>query len=545
MSSRTTSIMSLLNEIKDGAIVLPDLQRDLVWDPDQIRLLFDSIMREYPFGSPLLWETRFLNVPYRDFVKDYRTTTTFVPKEKLANTAKRMVLDGQQRLQSIYLSIYGSHEGRRLYFDVLSGPQRGVKDDDKSDAGFKFEFRRDDDSTNRSKRLVRVSDIVSWNTRFEDEDMERVIESVQLEGSEASTAMRNMRLLRRLVTRHDLVLVETIDDEVSQPDQAKKINDIVEIFVRVNSGGTRLSRSDLMFSLIRTRWKGAREAFDQLAEQVDPGHLLGIDKDFLLRGLLVISDAPVTFDVDTIERHWDVMRQRFDDFAASLKCAIDFCREPEVGVISSSLLQPVATLYPIVYYLSRQKGGSVPDQDRKSLRSLLYFLLFNQFIRGQSPQARIRWLREVLAQSAGKTVPLDDLLAVIRDRQGIHSIETNADMLNWNHNLSLNIVQPSVRRDSLSWQVRAEVDHIFPQSLYREKFPDLVDDIGNLAYLGKLRNIRKSDQQPWEYFEDIPDNVLRRDFLIEKGLLAEDKFEEFVGVRRERILVAVKEFLGR
>ncbi len=227
-----------------------------------------------------------------------------------------------------------------------------------------------------------------------------------------------MHLLRRLVTRHDLVLVETIDEEVSRPDQAKKINDILEIFVRVNSGGTRLSRSDLMFSLIRTRWLGAREAFDQLTEQVDPGGLLGIDKDFLLRGLLVVSDAPVTFDVDTIGRYWGTMHQRFDNFASSLKSAIDFCREPEVGILSSSLLQPIATLYPIVYYLSRQKKGSVPDQERRALRSVLYFLLFNQFIRGQSPQARIRWLREVLAKSEGGPVPVDDLLAVIRDRQG-------------------------------------------------------------------------------------------------------------------------------
>ena len=59
MSTKTMSIMHLLNEIKDDAIVLPDLQRDFVWDPEQIGLLFDSIMRGYPFGSLLLWQTRF------------------------------------------------------------------------------------------------------------------------------------------------------------------------------------------------------------------------------------------------------------------------------------------------------------------------------------------------------------------------------------------------------------------------------------------------------------------------------------------------------
>ncbi len=60
MGTKVTSISYLLNEIKDGQIVLPDLQRDFVWDNNQIRMLFDSIMRGYPFGSILLWETRYL-----------------------------------------------------------------------------------------------------------------------------------------------------------------------------------------------------------------------------------------------------------------------------------------------------------------------------------------------------------------------------------------------------------------------------------------------------------------------------------------------------
>ena len=201
-------------------------------------------------------------------------------------------------LQSLYVGIHGSHEGKRLYLNVTSGPRQGGDEDDQTDGGYRFGFWRDVDQANRSKRLVRVSDIVSWNEQFEDEEIERIVGSLVLNGPEAAQARRGMRVLRRVVTRADLVPVETIDEEVIRPKQAKKINEILEIFVRVNSGGTKLTRSDLMFSLIKTRWPGAREAFDELVEQVDPGHVLGIDKDFLLRGLLVISDAPVAFDVD-------------------------------------------------------------------------------------------------------------------------------------------------------------------------------------------------------------------------------------------------------
>jgi len=459
----------------------------------------------------------------------------------------RMVLDGQQRLQSLYLGVHGSHDGKRLYFNVSSGP--GFKDEESDDVAgsYRFAFWQDEDQANRPKRLVRVADIIDWVARFEANDIKRVIESIPFEAGEADRAADNMRLLRQVMTKTDLVPVETIDEEVSQSEQARTINEILDIFVRVNSGGTRLHRSDLMFSLIKTKWTGARRAFDELLVQIDPGNALGLDKDFLIRGLLVVADVPVAFDVGTIERHWDAMQSRFDDFAASLKSAIDFCREPEIGVQSASLLDPVATLYPLIYYLSRQKNGSVPDHQRLPMRTLLYFLLFNGFVRGNSPQARVRWLREALAKvGSGDPLPVDELLAIIRSRQREHSIETSVEMLNWNPRLALNIVQPGVCRDSLSWQVKAEVDHIFPQSVYREKYPDnIVDDIGNLAYLGKLRNIRKNDQQPWEYFKDLPDDELDRNFLVRRSLLAEEHFEEFVRVRRERIVKAVSQFLGR
>jgi hypothetical protein len=107
---------------------------------------------------------------------------------------------------------------------------------------------------------------------------------------------------------------------------------------------------------IRVKWIGARRAFDELQEQVDPDHSLGIDSDYLIRGLLVVANAPVPFDVDTIDRHWDIMQPMFATLSAALKNSIDFCQDPDVGFFSPSLLQPIATLYPIMYYLAMQRN---------------------------------------------------------------------------------------------------------------------------------------------------------------------------------------------
>lgn len=546
MASQVKSIAALINEINNDELALPDLQRDFVWDEAQIRLLLDSIMRDYPFGSLLFWNTQFLEVIFRRFTKDFQSGRTFQTLVKPAGQKKRMVLDGQQRLQSLYVAFAGTHNGRRLYFNITSGPGFETDDDDDDDLGrnYRFEFWRGDEQ-NRPKRLVAVSDIIGWADRFEDDEIDAALKAVPLEGEAANLARRNLRLLRRKFTS-DLVPIMLIDDDVIKEEQAKGINEILDIFVRVNDGGTKLSKSDLMFSLIKTKWTRAREHFDELQSDLAKIGIAAIDKDFIIRGLLTVSDAPANFEVSVVENYWDEMEPNFPKLAIALRNAVDFCRAPDVRILSSSLLDPVGTLYPVLYYLCKRKNCSVPDSEREKLRTLIYFLLFNRFLGGKNPAARIRYLREVFWEHKGRVVPLDELLGVVAYRQRHHAIQTSAAMLEWNPRLALNVAQPTAAIDTLSWQEKAEVDHIFPQSVYRPIIGDAVDDIGNLAYLGKLRNIRKRDEEPGSYFRLTSDEELAQNFLIEdRSLLAHDRFSEFIEKRRTLVLGRVKTFLGR
>lgn len=546
MASKTESIMSLLNQIRnDQQLVLPDIQRDFVWSMEQIRLLMDSVMREYPFGSLLFWQTRFLEVPYREFVSDYELGLTFVPKTKAQGQPLRMVLDGQQRLQSLYLAVYGTYGRKRLYFNVTSGP--GAKpDSDVPEDGlgglYRFEFWNEEDS-NRPKRLIPVNRIATWPSRLEDAETEKTIADAGLAGDDAGRARSNIRLLRRVLTRSDLVPVETIDDEAPDAASARTLDEVLEIFVRVNTGGTRLSRADLMFSFLKSKWQGARVSFDDLVAKVESTCPLGIDKDFIIRGLLLVTDSPVVYEVANVQRHWQALEPAFEQFANALKSTLDFVRSPDVGIRSRSLVQPLATLFPLIYYLYQFKNGSVPDEERRSLRSLLYFLLFNGFVRSE---ARIRYLRDEIRKHKGRPLPLTGLLHVVETMQKNHFVQSSSEMLNNNPRLALNIAQPTICKTTLSWQENPEVDHIFPQSVFRMKYPSLVDDIGNLAYLGKLRNIRKSDDMPMDYFMDVSDTELRDNYLIpDRALLTPERFEEFVANRRGLILERVREFLGR
>ena len=112
------SIFSLLNEIDDNKIVLPAIQREFVWSEDQIQRLLDSIIRDYPIGLVLLWDT-FEAIQYRSFVKHYRSGNQYTHTQNSVKKRIKLVLDGQQRLQSLYIALYGSINGKFLYFDEI------------------------------------------------------------------------------------------------------------------------------------------------------------------------------------------------------------------------------------------------------------------------------------------------------------------------------------------------------------------------------------------------------------------------------------------
>src|ERR1039458_2186884 len=129
------SIINLLNQIKNEEVVLPAIQRDFVWPEDKVLRLLDSIMRGYPIGIALLWET-YLDLQYRKFDDGFHAGQIHDFKDNKRKKKLKLVLDGQQRLQSLYIALYGSYEGKSLHFDVLSGRES----DDLAEEKYDFEF---------------------------------------------------------------------------------------------------------------------------------------------------------------------------------------------------------------------------------------------------------------------------------------------------------------------------------------------------------------------------------------------------------------------
>ncbi|MDE0101414.1 MAG: DUF262 domain-containing protein, partial [Bryobacterales bacterium] len=129
-------IVSYLNNPEeDGGFWLPNIQRPFVWREEQICRLYDSILREYPISTLLVWKTK-SGIRRRKFIDNWkdnlRLSDFYVPEDE---KRKSLVLDGQQRLQSLFIGLRGSFEGRELCFDILSGDVAAP-----DDVKYKFKF---------------------------------------------------------------------------------------------------------------------------------------------------------------------------------------------------------------------------------------------------------------------------------------------------------------------------------------------------------------------------------------------------------------------
>ena len=132
MANQTETIRKFVgflnNTDEQGGFWLPNIQRPFVWKEEQIERLYDSILREYPIGTLLVWKTN-SGIKRRKFIDNYhpnlRLTDFYVLED---SNAKMMVLDGQQRLQSLFIGLKGSYDKKELFINILSGDLKAPED---------------------------------------------------------------------------------------------------------------------------------------------------------------------------------------------------------------------------------------------------------------------------------------------------------------------------------------------------------------------------------------------------------------------------------
>jgi hypothetical protein len=547
------TIMSLLGQIANEEIVLPAIQRDFVWDEDKTEKLLDSILRGYPIGLALLWET-YSDIQFRGFTRDFRSGHLYAYRDNPERRRLKLVLDGQQRLQSLFIALYGTREGKRVYFDLLSGEQS----DDVAEDRFFFYFLNDDEVARRHQAaqaaatepsdtrrpedvewLIPVGDIVRLGAR-EKRELSRVLGAdLHLTDEELLRLELNLALFDDVLAKDSNILLVSVIDEGRPADSAtrKSEADVLEIFVRINREGVPLSRSDLIFSLLKLNWRESAEALPEFVQAINEGNSFAIDEDFVIRCLFAVSDLGSRMDLDVLRRRSNVqtLQRNFSQCCDAIRSTVDFV-VTEGHCSSSTLLGGANTLVPFVYYMFHAHGHTVANEHLDRVKSALYlFALAKPFSRYADSRigAFIRAELQPRLRAGDEEFPLEAAVSLVRRWERVSSIEALAQR---NYQLAHHLVQGLTGARVQYHRNLPEIDHIFPRAELRRRgvSENLINHFANFWILAQGKNRNKSDTAPSVYFADVSDQQLQR-ARIRRELLEYEHFDEFLKVRAQRI----------
>lgn len=462
-------IVSYLNndEAEGGGFWLPNIQRPFVWYEDQIARLFDSIMREYPISTLLVWKTK-EEVKHRKFIDnflpDLKLSSFYVPDN---TRSKMMVLDGQQRLQSLFIGLRGSYFGRELYFDVLSGVMSAPED-----IRYRFGFR---DLANATWPWVKFKDIVFQNNKLPGEIAEALIQLAPspISDSDRRVVGRNVERARQEFVNDDNITFQELDG-IDNPD-AYQLDDIVEIFIRANSGGTKLGKSDLLFSLLTSSWDAADGEMESLLEDLNQGNF-SFDRDFVLKSCLSVLGKGARYEVDKFRdgKTKEDIISKWPELSVAIKDVRDLL-VTKTYIRSDKAMPSYLALIPLIYF--RYHFPAQFGTNENLAKYLLRVLTTGVF--GGSPDNLIDKLVRNIDEQADFV--LSEIFGVIRADQRSLDISPNVIFEQYYGSRSIHLFFNLWYRDfNYAPALGAngpEVDHIFPQSLLKT-VKDLNPDSG-------------------------------------------------------------------
>jgi hypothetical protein len=426
---KAITIETAMKNIAERHYLLPSIQRKFTWDMGQVCRLFDSLMQHYPVNSLMLWKVNSAEV--REGFRFYEFLTKYV--ERFAENNPDFdtkgfgefyaVIDGQQRLTSLYIGLRGTYATKRprmwwprAYDPAVLPPQKlylnlaAALDPQHNDDQLIYDFqfltadalaKKPSDAKHLWFEVGKILQFPAVET--DDEIIDHVMDYLEDVGHGENRFAR--KTLRRLyyAVRRESVLNYFVEE-------SQDINRVLDIFIRTNEGGTPLRFSDLLMSIMSANWEDARDRVDELVNLIRTEFGFSIDRDFVMKAAVMITDADVRFrarnfdasNVTKIRDAWDDIR---DAIVESFRMIASF------GLNDASLRAKNAVL-PIAYYVFHKGRNEVTGA-----RGL--FTTINKPVAHRSERMKMRqWLlmsllRAVFGRAADTL--LTSLRRVIRD----------------------------------------------------------------------------------------------------------------------------------
>ncbi|WP_187933903.1 DUF262 domain-containing protein [Helicobacter pylori] len=552
-----------IKEVVDGLNVryfLPDIQREYMWlqkaDEKKIEQLFDSILRGYPIGSFLFWKLQKediakseeqdsdkLNFQLYQFITNYDERKPHNEKiriEQIKRDDLYIVLDGQQRLTSLYIGLKGTrtlkkknaknnnpnaYEEKRLYLNLKHQPNMDNHEDN-----YQFEFHAKKSENDKKHWWFKVGDILE-------------LKSVVNYTREHNLGNEESELLETLNKAfHDKQLISFFEET------EKNLNKVLNIFIRVNSGGVKLSCSDLLMSILTASFSSdIRERMNELVDTLKDKGFSNMRQDPVLKTCLLLVGSNTEFklknfnkkNIKEIEDNWEKITESIYNATELLE------NFGYVGYLGSAYI----------------------------LSSLAYFYFLNSKMNENDKKQALKFVRN--AQITSYFTPSTDtkLNNIANSMKDVKTFET------FNHNLAKHQTSPlKITNDAIEEMMCSSshalvfpilqilyphlnyktttfhIDHIYPKSKFKKENEKLdkdfcVNHLYNLQLLEGAENSAKKDKDPevWlkeEYKDERAIEEYKRKNYIDPNLKLEwENIKEFRETREKAIIEKLKEVL--
>jgi hypothetical protein len=522
-------LSTILDQIDMGSIALPEFQRGYVWNRDQVRNLMTSLYRRHPVGSLLVWETQ------TDQVTDHARGDG-----NLAAGTVKLLLDGQQRVTSLY----GIIRGRAPKF--FDGNAQAF-------TGLYFNIEEESFAFYMPTRMDGNPLWVNVTELMQPEGLGKIMASLF---ANPDLAPKMESLMNRLNTIKNIKDREFHIESVTGAD--KTVDEVVEIFNNVNSGGTKLSKGDLALARICAAWPEAR---DELKARLTKWQRASFyfRLDWLLRCITAVTTNESLFSALK-----DVSTERFKQGLYESERSIDNLINiiaSHLGLDHDRVLGSVYSFPLMARYLD-QRGGHFPNHQERD--KMLYWYIHTAIWGRYSGQTEST-LRKDLDAIDGPDGGLDRLIEQLRQNRGDLRIYP-ADFSGWSmgnrfYPMLYLLTRVCGARDweddiNISQHLlgklsNLEVHHVFPKSkLYQHGYSRAeVNAIANFTFLTKETNLNVSNRDPEEYFahyeEKHPGTIASHWIPMDRELWKYENYRDFLAARRELLAQAANQFLER
>ena len=569
------TIAETVEVIRKNELFLPALQRKFVWDTPQIEGLFDSIMQGFPIGTFLLWElndqTAINSNVFYNFIKHYDTRYSRNQKASLSSKKSIVsVLDGQQRLTSLNIALNGTYTyktPRKRFDNPEAYPKRvlflNLLPRTGEDFKYEFKFLPDTDQSNQPDKLwYKVNEVLSWEDASSiDEEYRKLKERAhdkKLVTTNSPVIKKTLRTLYRRIRIDDPLMCFTLKD--------MGIDDVLDIFIRVNSGGTQLSKTDLLMSTITASWENARDRVEDLLKSInEQGRKFNFDIDFVMRTCLFLLDDPILFRVrsfgpekiNEIKTNWGGIYTAISETVSILNL---------LGYDGMTLTSRNSVI-PIVYHI--YKGGDTKTKERNQFKKYLQHALLTGFFgtHGDQALANLRsYLREGSKEDGfklkrksfdfdhlktnlntpGKTLEIteEDLEDLLQKKKGRQAF------------VVLSILYPQFEYNTKNF----DQDHIHPTYFFSfnhlgsigkgdkyEEWQTKKDTIPNLQMLEERKN-RVKNKREFKDWLDMESEIEKKEYFEDNYIPLDvsydiKDFDEFYNKRKELLIIALKKIL--